>query len=139
MAIALNHEVTTANQDSRAARSGRPPEAPFDCRVAETPWGVLLRLEGEVGIYAVDRMQLMLIRLVARRMPLVVVDLSGVTFLSSLAMGALVCLRRDLGRWGGRVKLAAIPPLIYGSLRTAHLDTLFEICATVEEAQATAG
>jgi anti-anti-sigma factor len=139
MAIALNHEVTeTRSQASPRARPLRAPEAPFDCRVAETPWGVLLRLEGEAGVHAVDRMPfiLMLMRLVARRPPLVVVDLSGLTFLSSLAMGALVGFRRDLGRWGGRVKLAAIPPMIYESLKTSRLDMLFELCATVEEAQA---
>jgi anti-anti-sigma factor len=104
--------------------------------VAETTWGVLLRLEGEAGVRAPDRMQFILMRLVARRIPLVVVDLSGLTFLSSLAMGALVGFRRDLGRWGGRVKLAAIPPLIYESLQTTRLPMLFEVCATVEEAQA---
>jgi anti-anti-sigma factor len=126
----------TPSQDSPAAKLLRAPEAVFECRVAETPWGVLLRLEGEAGVHAVDRMQFILIRLVARRTPLVVVDLSGVTFLSSLAIGALVGLRRDLGRWGGRVKLAAIPPMIYESLKTSRLDMLFEVCATVEEAQA---
>jgi len=142
MAISLNHEVTeTPSQDSLAARPGRAPEAPFDCRVAETTWGVLLRLEGETGVHAMDRMQLILIlmRLVARRVPLVVVDLSGLTFLSSLAMGALVGFRRDLGRWGGRVKLVAIPPPIYESLEATRLHMLFEICATVEEARAAAG
>jgi anti-anti-sigma factor len=109
--------------------------------VAETPWGVILRLEGEAGVHAVDRMpfMLMLMRLVARRPPLVVVDLSGVTLLSSLAIGALVGLRRGLGRWGGQVRLAAVPPVIYESLKTSRLDTLFEICATVEEAQDATG
>jgi anti-anti-sigma factor len=140
MAITLNHEVTeTPRQDSSAARPERALEAPFQCRVAETTWGVLLRLEGEADVHAVGRMQFILIRLVARRTPLVVVDLSGLTFLSSLAMGALVGFRRDLGRWGGRVKLAAIPPVIYESLKTSRLDMLFEICATVEEAQSAAG
>ena len=138
MSMTLNHEVTeTPGQDSPRARPERLPEPLFECRVAETTWGVLLRLEGAVGVHAVDRMPfiVMLMRLVARRPPLVVVDLSGVTFLSSLAMGALVGFRRDLGRWGGRVKLAAIPPMIYESLKTSRLDMLFEVCATVEEAQ----
>ena len=139
MAISLNHELTEIpGRDSASARPGRTPEAPFECRVAERPWGVLVRLEGEAGIHAVDRMQLILMRLVARRMPLVVVDLSGLTFLSSLAIGALVGFSRELGRFGGRVKLAAIPPLIYESLQTTRLPMLFEVCATVEEAQAAA-
>src|SRR6516225_1570445 len=110
MAIALNHEVTEPpRQDRPRARPERAPAAPFECRLAETTWGVLLRLEGEAGVHAVDRMSfiLMLMRLVARRPPLVVVDLSGLTFLSSLAIGALVGFCRELGRFGGRVKLAA--------------------------------
>ena len=142
MAIPLNHEVTeTPSRNPPAARRERAPEPPFECRVAETPWGVILRLEGEAGVHAVDRMpfMLMLMRLVARRPPLVVVDLSGVTLLSSLAIGALVGLRRGLGRWGGQVRLAAVPPVIYESLKTSRLDTLFEICATVEEAQDATG
>ena len=141
MAITMNHEVTTPSQDSPAARPARAPEVPFECRVAEMPWGVLLRLEGEAGVHAVDRMPfiVMLMRLVARRPPLVVVDLSGVTLFSSLAMGALVGFSRDLGRCGGRVKLVGIPPLIYESLKTSRLHTLFEICAAVEEAQAATG
>ena len=141
MAIVVNHQVTTPSRHSPRARSERAPEAPFECRVAETTWGVLLRLEGEAGVHAVDRMPfiLMLMRLVARRPPLVVVDLSGVTFFSSFAMGALVGFSRDLGRWGGRVKLAGIPPLICESLKTSRLHTLFEICAAVEEAQAATG
>ena len=142
MAILLCPEVTeTSSQVSPSARPWRAPEAPFECHVVETAWGVLLRLEGEAGVHAVDRMPfiVMLMRLVARRPPLVVVDLSGLTFLSSLAIGALVGFCRELGRFGGRVKLAAIPPLIYESLKTSRLDMLFEVCATVEEAQAAAG
>src|SRR5262249_28120870 len=126
--------------NSPASRLERSSETPFECRVAETTWGVLLRLEGQAGVHAMDRMQfiVILMRLVARRVPLVVVDLSGLTVLSSLAMGALVGFRRDLGRWGGRVKLAAIPPAIYESLEAARLHMLFEVCATVEEALAVA-
>ena len=142
MAISPNHEVTEIpRQDSPATRPERAREAPFDCRLAETTWGVLLRLEGEAGVHAADRVQLTLIlmRLVACPSALVVVDLSGLTFLSSLALGALVGFRRDLGRWGGRVKLAAVPPKIYESLQAARLHLLFDICATVEEARAAAG
>jgi hypothetical protein len=51
----------------------------------------------------------------------------------------LVGLRRDLGRWQGRVKLACLAPPIQETLRVARLTELFEVHATVEEALATAG
>ena len=135
MAILLCPEVTeTSSQVSPSARPWRAPEAPFECHVVETAWGVLLRLEGEADVHAVGRMQFILMRLVPCRLPLVVVDLSGLTLFSNLAMRALVTFSCDLRRWGGRVKLAAIPPMIYESLKTSRLDMLFEVCATVEEA-----
>jgi len=56
------------------------------------------------------------------------------TFLSSLGMGQLVALRRDLGRWGGRVKIACCPPAIQEALNVARLTDFFEFHASVEEA-----
>ena len=107
---------------------------PFALTLTEVAGGVLLRLEGEARMLTVDQMQSAFVPLVARQVPLAVLDLSGLTFLASLAMGALVAFRRDLGCWGGRVKIVGIRPEIYESLQATGLHTLFEFCATVEEA-----
>jgi len=117
----------------------RPQPAPSTLAVTITDLarGVVVRLEGKADMTTVDRLQFALIRLVARRVPLAVLDLSGLTFLSSLAMGALISLRRDLGRWGGCVKLVAVRPEIQDALQVAGVVDLFEFCATVEQATAT--
>jgi anti-anti-sigma factor len=65
---------------------------------------------------------------------LAVLDLSQVTFLSSLGMGLLVRLSRDLGRWNGRVKIANCPPAIREALEVARLMDFFQFHATVDEA-----
>jgi anti-anti-sigma factor len=109
---------------------------PLIVRVTEEPRGVVLRLEGEAQVPAVDRMQLALLRLVARRVRFVVVDLSGLNLLSSLALGALVGFRRDLVRLGGRVRIAGVQPGVYESMKATRLHTLFEFCDTVAEALA---
>jgi anti-anti-sigma factor len=96
--------------------------------------GVVVRLEGSASFSNLDRLQLPLVRLVARRTPLIVLDVSELTFIASLAMGILVTFHRDLGRWGGRVRIAGSRPEIYESLQSAGLTELFEFCATVEEA-----
>ena len=74
--------------------------------------GVLVRIEGDGAILGVEKLQLAFVQVTARRTPLAVLDLSLMTFLSSLGMGQLVRLRRDLGRWNGRVKIASCPPAI---------------------------
>jgi anti-anti-sigma factor len=56
---------------------------------------------------------------------LVVFDLAGLTFLSSLAMGALVEYRRGLYRRGVEIRLANVPARIWLAMETAGLGTLF--------------
>ena len=97
---------------------------------------VVVSLAGEARSDNLQPLELALARLLARRVPLVVLDCSALTLLSSLAMGLLIGLRRDLGRWQGRVKLAGVSPLIEEALRVTRIIELFEVHATVEQALA---
>jgi anti-anti-sigma factor len=96
-------------------------------------------MAGEAGTDNLQALEFALARVLARRVPLAVLDCSALTLLSSLAMGMLIGLRRDLGRWQRRVKLACLPPALLNSLEVAGLTELFEVHATVEQALATAG
>jgi anti-anti-sigma factor len=96
--------------------------------------GVVVSVAGEAGTDNLQTLEFALIRLVARRPALVVLDFSELTLLSSLAIGMLIGLRRDLARWQGRVKLACVGPRIQETLDVARLTDLFEVHATVEEA-----
>jgi len=125
------HEVSPATGSQRPGAA-----APLAVTVTDLAQGVIVRLEGAADLCTVDRMQSTLVRLIARRTPLAVLDLSGLTFLASLAMGVLVTFRRDMARRGGRVKLAGVRPEVYHSMRRAGLTDLFEFCTTAEEATA---
>jgi anti-anti-sigma factor len=98
--------------------------------------GVLVRIEGEAGTVGLEKLQFAFARLIARRTRLAILDLAQLTFLSSLAMGQLVRLHRDLNRWNGRVKIASCPTAIREALDVAGLLGFFEFHATVEEALA---
>ena len=96
--------------------------------------GVIVRIEGDVGIAGLEKLQFAFARVIARRTPLAVLDLSQVTSLSSLGMGQLVRLSRDLSRWKGRVTIANCPPAIREALEVARLMDFFQFHATVDEA-----
>jgi anti-anti-sigma factor len=100
---------------------------------------VVVSVAGEASTDNLQPLEFALARLLARRVPLAVVDCSALTLISSLAMGILIGLRRDLGRWQGCVKLACLTPPIQDALQIARLIELFEVHATVEEALAAAG
>jgi anti-anti-sigma factor len=120
-----------------AARPSQP-KAALVVRITDLDRAVVVSLAREASTYKLQPLEFALARLLARRVPLAVLDCSALTLLSSLAMGMLVSLRRDLGRWQGCVKLAGVGPLIEQALLATRLRDLFEVHATVEQALAAA-
>ena len=121
--------------DARAARP-RQESTTLAVTISDFDGGVLVRLEGEAGIIGLDKLAFAFTRVLARRVRLAVLDFSHLTFLSSLAMGQLVRLSRDLGRWNGRVQIASCRPEIREALELARLTEFFGFLVSVEEAGA---
>ncbi|NUR30135.1 MAG: STAS domain-containing protein [Catenulispora sp.] len=64
-----------------------------------------------------------------------VLDLTGVRFLDSTALGMLVWLRSELLGRGGAVALATTAPIVLKVLRLASMDQLIPIFDRVEAAE----
>jgi anti-anti-sigma factor len=94
--------------------------------VREAPGEVVVRISGEASFTLVGELTAVLLWVTLRRPALVTLDLGGLTFVSCLAMGALVSFRRGVVRAGGRVRLAAtLQKPVRESLERAGLLTLF--------------
>ncbi|MFJ9376157.1 STAS domain-containing protein [Streptomyces sp. NPDC101455] len=68
--------------------------------------------------------------------PLVVVDLSGVTFCDSSGFNALLRLRRRAEEAGSRLALAAPPGHVARLLALTGVDTVFPVYGSLTEAKA---
>jgi anti-sigma B factor antagonist len=141
----LASEVSTLGPSNSAAAATlvapaprRQPKATLVVRITDLDQAAVVSMAGEASTDYLQPLEFALAGLLARRVRLAVLDCSALTLLSSLAMGMLVGLRRDLGRWQGRVKLACLTPPIQDALQVARLIELFEVHATIEEALATA-
>lgn len=64
----------------------------------------------------------------------VVLDMSMVTILPSISIGALVTLWEEFKRTGRRFILVGLQDEIRETLRICRLDKLFEICESVDDA-----
>ena len=62
-----------------------------------------------------------------RTAPHLVLDFTGVKYLSSAALGKLITLRRKVDQLGGRLKLCEIDQETMDVFRIAKLDDYFEI------------
>jgi anti-anti-sigma factor len=71
---------------------------------------------------------------VAGRPPLLVVDLSGLTFMDSWALHTILAAARELGAAGGALALASPSQAIRRVLELSGADTLIDVYASVLEA-----
>lgn len=83
-------------------------------------------VSGRLDVMRAAALEVELNRLSARRLP-VVMDLSGVEFIASLAIGQVTVFIRGLAKWGCPVVLLAPGPVVEKSLRTVGLDQLAPI------------
>jgi anti-anti-sigma factor len=100
--------------------------------VTDMTHGTVVRLDGVADVGTVGRLEMALLSIRARRLTLVILDLKDLTSISSLFIGALVALRRDLGRWGGCVRIRGASLPICEAFETAGLMDVFEFCDSVE-------
>jgi anti-anti-sigma factor len=110
------------------------PNPHIEVGIDEAPGKVVVRIAGEASLRQADKLTAALLGLSARRPSLVTLDLSRLSFLSSLAMGVLVAFRRGIVRAGGRVRLAAAPQEpVREALARAELLNLFGWPAEAED------
>jgi anti-sigma B factor antagonist len=95
---------------------------------------VVVAIGGDAGMAFVGQLQQELSRVLEGKPELVVLDLTDLTFISSMGMGTLVNFRNGVGKVGGTVKLAALKPLLAEAFRRARLTEMFEICESVDAA-----
>jgi len=69
----------------------------------------------------------------------VVMDLSGVSYISSAGISTLVKLTAKANQQGGRLVIASPTPFVAGVFETTRLTRFFEIAATAEDAIKAAG
>jgi anti-anti-sigma factor len=101
---------------------------------SEHPSGLIIKVTGDAGVENVATLEAELTKLMVSKPPLVVFDLTGLDFIASLGMGALMSFRKTVARNGGTVRIAAAKPAVLDAFKRAALKELFNTCATVDEA-----
>jgi anti-sigma B factor antagonist len=97
--------------------------------------GIVVRLAGEIDLYNANDVAAALEEVADGDPARVVIDLTGVEFVDSTALGTLVAARQRLG--GGRLVLAAPGPDVRRALEVSGLDQHFTLSDSVDAALAT--
>jgi anti-anti-sigma factor len=97
------------------------------------PAGTVAKIIGELKLRC-EPCEIGLRRILAGHPKLLILDLSQLSFVSSLGMGLLISTGRSVKLWGGTVCLAAGQPLVLESLQRARLLDVLKHYPTVEDA-----
>jgi anti-anti-sigma factor len=101
--------------------------------------GIIIHIRGEVRLDT-KAMEAAFLRAVASHPKAVVLDLGGMTFISSLGMGSIVSLRNGVRRGGGKLIACGTRPLVMDAFKRARLNEIFTVaCESLDEALAAAG
>ena len=96
----------------------------------------IVQLGGSASMGEIDAFSRQTDRLAAARPKRLVLDLSGLDFLASLAIGQLVALSKAVKLHGGKVSLAAPKPEVLAVLNRCNLSAILPVFTTLDEALA---
>jgi anti-sigma B factor antagonist len=96
---------------------------------------IVLKVSGDIGIATAPQVTEVVVAMLERRPPVVVVDLSGASFLSSAGLAALVDLHRRAGSHT-RLRVVACESVVLRPLELSGLIELLAVRPTLEDALA---
>jgi len=129
LAIAL----VLADSMLRQTVNQRRPESKLTFEVVHRPDMLIVAIKGEASADQAEELESRLLRAPVAAQPLVVLNLTELTFLSSLAMGALVGYRRTLLRRGVDLRLANLQARVWLALEAAGVAELFPTIDLAEQ------
>ncbi len=97
---------------------------------------IVVAVHGDTDMHVVDELEARLSEVIDEGPALLVLDLSGVTFLDSMALGVLLSSLKRLGQTGGKLRVVTPRPEIRRIFEVTLLDRLFDIDSSRDEALA---
>lgn len=95
---------------------------------------VVVRLTGDVDLHGAPHLRGVFSRLVDDGCDLLVVDLSGVTFLDSMTLGVLLGASKRLRQRGGQLRIVVSEPSVRRIFEITLLDRVFQLCESTGQA-----
>ena len=94
----------------------------------------VVAVRGEIDIFTAPEFKAHIGAAIDAGHDVVVVDLSGATFIDSSSLGVLISAHRRLGVRGGRLVVACDVPAVLNTFKITGLDTVLELVPSREQA-----
>ena len=109
-------------------------EKPLELNVEDRGRAAVVRITGSAGMNEAEGLRRDLEQLASRAIPVIVLDLSDMEFISSLGLGAIISAHLKCRHHNGQIRLVKPRPAVLKLLETTRLTKLFPVYQTVEQA-----
>lgn len=106
----------------------------METKTDESTKALIVHLCGEAGMAEIDTLDAGLKKIAWTKPVLVILDLAGLKFASSIALGKLIDFQRAVTRHAGRVILAGPGLNVSNVIRASRLDQYFEVHPNLSQA-----
>lgn len=96
----------------------------------------LLRISGDVDMYSSPEARNAIMALVRKKVPTIIVDLTGVSYMDSSGVATLIEGLQQCNQYNGRLLLAGLRDNVREVFELTRLDKIFNIFTDVESALA---
>ena len=107
----------------------------MEVQISETEQGIpLVQIIGEIDLHTCPELRAALQGLIEAGKYHLVLDMGGVPYVDSAALGVLVDTQRRVKEKEGEIYLARITPFVLRAFEITRLIRIFRVAETVEEA-----
>jgi anti-sigma B factor antagonist len=94
----------------------------------------IIALAGDIDMYASPEVRQQLLRLIGQRVPVIMVDLTNVTYIDSSGIATFVEGLQGMMSYSGRLKFFGIPMKVMEIFNFSKLDKVFDMYGSMEDA-----
>jgi anti-sigma B factor antagonist len=95
----------------------------------------IIAVKGEVDLYSSPIFREKLLEVTTANHKAIVVDLEQVTYMDSSGIATLVEALQQVGKYGGKLRVANLRDAVRDVFELSRLDKVFDISPTLEEAK----
>ena len=106
----------------------------MEIQMSETSNIPVIEVSGEVDLYQTNAIRDKVTELIGGNKNKAIVNMSGVSYIDSSGLGALISCRTNMKKAGGDLKLSALTDTVKSVLEITKLSQLFDIYETDQEA-----
>ena len=104
------------------------------CNILEKSGATVVTLSGQITFAEATDLSRHLARAIADNPRRLVLDLSGVTVITSAGIGALLKLHQDVSKWDCQLWLVGLRPGVAEIISGSRLDQVLDIAASLDDA-----